>query len=149
MSSTTDGPFRLTFEVDRTSLPVGQPLTGTATLSLLSGGPVTVGRSGGGFFGFRYAEVGGTRDIEPAMTADCASDVLVAGQPRISSLTKSGGYDPKMPDASFYASFFADPQVKLTAGTWEVTAVAIFIEGGDCTGAQHDIEAPLMVHVGA
>jgi hypothetical protein len=59
---------------------------------------------------------------------------------------KSGGFAAEDPDAAFYRTFFADPLVRLPAGTWEITAVADFSEGA-CDGAHHTLRAPITVTI--
>jgi hypothetical protein len=35
---------------------------------------------------------------------------------------KAGGFDPSGPDAAFYRSYFAEPELVLPAGIWDIGA---------------------------
>ncbi len=140
-----DGPFQLVFEVPAPTWRAGQPIDGRASLGITTGG-AEVGGSGSGLVGFEFREVGGHRLVGPAWTADCRQYRLEAGAPLVTGIVKSGGFAGEDPDAAFYRSFFADPLVRLPAGTWEITAVADFIEGA-CDGAHHTLRAPITVTI--
>lgn len=142
----TQGRYQLVFELPRTDWQTTDSITGQATLSLVGSGGVDFGSSGGGPIGFGFAEVGGSRQMGPAWTADCRFDRLVAGQPKTSQITKSGGFIGEDPNVAFYRSFFADPLVHLPAGDWTITAVANFVEGSGCSGASYTLKAAILVH---
>lgn len=141
-----EGPFRLVFTLPRTTWSSGESIEGQSQLSLLAGAPVTLGGSGSGVLGFGFAEVGGRRQMGPAMTADCRSYRIAADEPIVSPIAKSGGFSTDGPDAAFYRAFFADPLIHLPAGEWDITAVAEFAER-DCGGPQHTLEATIRVRV--
>jgi hypothetical protein len=141
------GPFRLVFELPRTTWKTCDAIEGIATLALVKGGGVDLGGSGGGLFGFDFAEVNGTRHVEPASAADCAPYRLDPGVPMTSAIKKSGGFSADGLDADFYRAFLTDPIVRLPIGDWRITAIASFVEGGDCSGASRTLTAPILVHV--
>jgi hypothetical protein len=143
----TKGRYQLVFELPRTDWKTTDSITGLATLSLIGSGGEDFGSSGSGPIGFGFDEVGGSRHVGPLWTADCAYDRLVAGQPRTSQITKSGGLDGQDPNVAFYRSFFADPLVHLPAGDWTITAVARFVEGTGCSGESYTLKAAVLVHV--
>jgi hypothetical protein len=143
----TEPPFQLIFTLPRTTWSVDEEIHGEARLRLLQDGVIQLGGSSGGLIGYAFAEVGGRRQIEPAWTSDCAPHELAAGRPIVSSIVKSGGYSPDDPDADFYRRFLADPLVRLPAGDWEITAIASFIEGADCSGDSHALRATIRVRV--
>ena len=145
----TQGRYQLVFELSRSDWRTTDSITGLATLSLLGSGGEDFGASGQGPIGFGFDEVGGSRHIGPVWTADCRYDRLVAGQPRTSQITKSGGFTAEDPNVAFYRSFFADPLVHLPAGDWTITAVASFVEGAGCSGASYTLNAAVQVHVTA
>jgi hypothetical protein len=142
----SDGPFQLVFELPAATWQAGQPIDGRASLGIATGG-ADVGGSGSGLVGFEFREVGGHLQVGPAWTSDCRQYHLDAGAPLVTEIVKSGGFAAEDPDAAFYRSFFADPLVRLPAGTWEIAAVADFTEGGACDGAQHTMQAPITVTI--
>jgi hypothetical protein len=78
---------------------------------------------------FEFDEVGGSRRVVPVSDAVCTVGDLNAQNPIIVPLTKSGGWVPEDPNAGFLQSFFANPQIRLPAGDWTITAIASFSEG--------------------
>jgi hypothetical protein len=145
MSEAVDGPFRLVFTLRRDTWRAGEPIDGRARLEIATGGADLVG-SGSGLVLFGFRELGGSRRMDPAMTADCAPYRLEAGAPIVTGITKSGGFSAEDPDAVFYRTFFADPLVRLPAGRWEITAVATFVVGA-CGNPEHTLRAPITVTV--
>jgi hypothetical protein len=148
-ATATQGRYQLVFELPKTDWRASDSITGLATLSLIGSGGVDFGSSGSGPIGFGFDEVGGSRQMGPAWTADCTSRRLDAGQPKTSQITKSGGFIGEDPNVDFYRSFFADPLVHLPAGDWTITAVASFVEGTLCSGASYTLKAAILVHVSA
>lgn len=146
-AETTEGPFRLVFELPKDTWRADEAIAGVATLSLVDGTGVNLGGSGSGLIGFGIDEVDGSRHMEPVFTFDCAPYRLEAGKPMTSPIQKSGGYSEDEPNAEFYRSFFADPAVHLPPGDWKISAVASFVEGQGCSGQSHDMRASILVHV--
>ena len=141
-----DGSFHLAFTLPRTTWSAGESIEGQSRLTLSAVGPATIVGSGGGVLGFGFAEVGGHRQMGPAMTADCRTYRIAGNEPIVSPITKSGGYSNDGPDAAFYQAFFADPLVHLPAGEWDITAVAEFVEN-ECGGPDHSLTATIRVRV--
>jgi hypothetical protein len=146
-AETVDGRFGLAFELPRTTWSSREAVEGQAALILLGNGRTEIGASGGGPIAFSIIEVGGTRIMGAASNDDCATHVLSAAEPITSRITKSGGWSEDDPNAAFYEAFFADPALHLPPGTWDVTAVATFIEGRGCAGASHDLSATVRITV--
>jgi hypothetical protein len=145
----TDGPFRLQLALPRLDWRAGDAITGTATLAYTGTAPTTVYGSSGGVIAFSYAEVGGTRSVDPVWSADCGPHPLGPAAPITADLSKSGAVDGTGPDADFQRSFLADPGVvRLPAGTWDVSAVTKFLDGEACSGASHDMKATVRITVG-
>lgn len=140
------GPFRLVFELPSGTWRAGDPIDGIASLEVIGGG-VDLGGSGGGLLGFSFAEVGGSRRIDPIWTADCAPYRLEPGKPVTSGITKSGAFIPGDPNADFYRAFIADPLVHLPAGDWTISATTTFVEGVGCSGQSRTMTATVPVHV--
>ncbi len=147
-TTVTDGDYSLSFELPRATWATTDAIDGTATLAYDGLGTVTIWGSGSGPLNFGYAEVGGSKKIEPAWTADCTNRQFSAGEPIVSALKKSGGWSGEDPDASFYESFFSEAAVHLPAGDWTITAVAEFTEG-QCGGAHHAMQATVSIHIEA
>src|SRR3954454_25100406 len=126
------GRFRLVFDLPKDSWTTGEAIDGDAVLTVIGSGGVNVSGSGGGLIGFAFHEVGGKRRVDPTWSADCGPYRLDHGAS--TQIKKSGAFDPAEPDADFYGSFFADPQVHLPPGDWIISAVADFIEQAGCTG---------------
>ncbi len=145
-ASSTDGSFRLELVLPRTEWKADEPLTGTAILSFDGSGPTKVYGSGS-VLNFAYAEVGGTRRVEPVWTADCATHDLDPATPITKPVDKSGAASDGGPDTAWLHSFIVARDVRLPAGTWDVTALAIFTECQGCAGAGHSIEATVRVTV--
>jgi hypothetical protein len=145
-ASDADGRYSLSFTLPKATYADREEITGTATLVLEPGPDAVVGGSTE-LLTFGFAEVGGSRQMGPASDAVCAKHVLSAGNPLTSRIVKSGGYSDDMPDADFYVGFFADPAVRLPPGDWDITAYADLIDGKDCAGAQHNLNATVRVHV--
>jgi hypothetical protein len=147
-AAATDGAYRLDLELSRATWASKEAIEGTATLSYTGAGAVTVAGSGSGPIYFAYVELGGTRHMGWAGTPDCRFQDLSAGAPISTGLKKAGGWSGEDPNASFYASFFADPEVHLPAGDWTITAISEFGEG-TCGTNDHKIQATVQIHVTA
>ena len=146
----TDGLFRLELALPRHDWRVEDAITGTATLSYTGATLTTIYGSGSGVIVFAYAEVGGTRRVDPVWTADCGPHSLGPAAPITADLSKSGGVSGTEPDAAFLRTFLlTDPEViRLPAGTWDITAVAQFLDGADCSGGSHAMKATVRITVG-
>jgi len=145
-ASDVDGRFRLDFALPQRMYTTEEPIEGLATLAVLGPGVGKIGASGGGPIMFGIAEVDGRREMGPASTADCRTFPIGVGSPITSEIVKSGGWSGEDPDAAFYQAFFSDKQLRLPAGTRDITAFATFGEG-ECGPNPHDLVAPLRVEV--
>ena len=143
---TTDGAFRLDLSSSRTDWKAGEPIDGSAILSFDGAAPITIYGSGSSVINFRYAEVGGSRTVGPVWTADCAPHPLDPATAMNQPLSKSGAYSGDGPDADFVRTFLEGPDVRLPAGTWDITAYAWFREGEGCGGAEHKHERHVADH---
>ena len=146
-AETQEGPFRLTFELPKDTWSAGEAIQGHATLSLAAGSAADIGGSGGGLIGFDFAEVDGTRHMDAVFTMDCHPYHLVAGRPMSTPIVKSVGFEASDPNAAFYQAWYSEPEVHLPAGTWTIRAVTSFVDGTGCSGASHDLRAPVVVTV--
>lgn len=146
ISSSTDGPFELVLSLPGASFSTEQAITGQASLSVTDGKAEKIAGSGAGPLAFSFTEVGGSRRMGPGYRADCRMFTIEPDTPIASILTKSGGWSADDPNAPFYQSFFADPEIHLPAGTWDIGAQAWFSDN-DCGGPSHDMTATLRVVV--
>jgi hypothetical protein len=143
----TDGLFHLQLALPRLDWRSGDAITGTAALSFTGPLPTTVYGSGGGVIGFVYAEVGGSRRVDWASTADCAPHPLGPAAPIATDLSKSSVFTGDEPDADFLRAFLAGPDVRLPAGTWDISAVTQFRDGDACSGSSHAMKATVRITV--
>ncbi len=146
-SAVTEGRFRLELVLPHLAWKTTDAISGMAILSLTSGPATTVYGSGGSVIAFSYDEVGGSRHTGYVMTADCASHPLDPATPLTSTLSTSGAVAGTEPDAEFLRAFLADPQIHLPAGTWDITAIAVFSEVASCAGETHTMRVTERVTV--
>lgn len=142
-----EGRFELELSLAKATYRGADAITGRAALSVTGGKAAVIGGSGGGPLAFSYDEVGGTRHMDAGWDSSCGSFTIEPGAPITSALTKSGAWGAHDPNAAFYRAFFADREVHLPAGTWDVSARASFSEG-NCSGPSHDMTATLRIVVG-
>jgi hypothetical protein len=143
---TTDGLFRLELALPRTGWIAGEPITGRVVLSYDGATPTTVYGSSM-LLNFRYAEVSGQHKVDPASPADCATHRLDRATPITSQLSKSGGYSDAMPDATFLRSFLTGGDVRLPAGTWDISTFAVFTQAQACGGPMRTMTTTVRIVV--
>ena len=142
-----DGRFEVRFTVDRTTLRPGDNITGKAELWLKAGGTGALSGSSD-LFSFEFMEVGGKqRAIAPILSADCSPHQVGADDPLESPIVKTGAVVDGTPNAEFVRQFLDGSEIHLPAGTWDITAVAGFVDGRSCSGLRHAIRATVRVHV--
>lgn len=83
----------------------------------------------------------------PVMTGDCGLHELPAGAPTVVPFSKSGGYSPDDPNADFLEIYFADPELTLPAGSWQIEVTTHGSLGEGCAGPQLDLAISLVVTV--
>lgn len=141
------GRFEVRFTIDRTTLRTGDNITGTAELWLRAGSSGTVTGSSD-LFGFEFVEVGGQhRAVTPVLSGDCSPHQVGSDRPLTSPIVKSGAVTEGSPNAEFMREFLAGEEIHLPAGTWDITAVAGFIDGRACSGLPHSVRATIRVTV--
>lgn len=138
------GPFRLTFVLPRTTWGSNEAIEGEAQLALTVGTEVQVFGSSG-LLAFEFREVGGDRHMEPVWNLNCARYSLAADRPMVSKITKSGAWSDDEPDSDFYRGFYMDPVVRLPAGEWDITAIAMFAVEPGCGGGSPGLRATVRV----
>jgi hypothetical protein len=144
-ASSTSGQLRLDLRLDKRSWNVGEPMTGTATLT--NTGAMVTTASSSMELGFRYAAAGGNRMIDPVWPADCMVGPLDPAKPITSGLTRSGAYSPDKPEDAWRKAFFEADGVQLPPGAWDVTALTS-VNIGDCGPLPTDLKTTLRIVVG-
>ena len=142
-----DAQFQLSIRAGRDRYRAGEPIEVSAALRYL--GPderLVLSGSGSGLVLFSLEQVDGPLDTAAVATSDCARHGIGQGE-RAFRFAKSGGYSADDPDAAFWNSFFRDPELRLPAGTWRVTARASFFVGDDCSGRPRDLAATITLEV--
>jgi hypothetical protein len=128
-----DGIFRLTLEVGRDRYRAGQVIEVMSTLTYLGPEDATIARGPGtGLIGFGVERQDQAIRIGPAFTTDCAPMPFTRDDVVDYPFVKSGGFSEDEPLAPFYRAYFADPQLRLPAGTWTISAGGSFYSGADC-----------------
>jgi hypothetical protein len=145
-ASSTSGAFKLDLVLPRVDWKADEPLTGAVTLSYAGPNPTKVFVAAG-LLNFRYTEVGGPHKVEPVSTAECGRYEIDPATPMSKPLFKTGSFYPGEPDEAFLRSFLTAPDVRLPAGTWDVTALAQFTEGDSCGLGGHSMAATVRVTV--
>ena len=144
--SALDGRFEVRFTVDRTTLKPGDDISGTAELWLKAGGSGVISGSSD-LFSFEFVEIGGgQRSVAPDVSSDCSPHQLGTDRPLTSKIVKSG--EPGSgANADFVAQFLQGDEIHLPPGTWDITAIAGFIDGRACSGLPHHIRSTIRVTV--
>lgn len=146
-SSTSDGPYILELVLPHLDWKADDPILGSAILSFGGSAPATIYGAGASVIAFGYAEVGGTRRVDPAWTADCGIHPLDPATPINQPLSKSGGFSNDDPNAAFLREFLAGPDVRLPSGTWDITADADFSDQALCAGSKRSMKTTLRITV--
>jgi hypothetical protein len=148
-ASTIDGRFEVRFTIDRTTLKPADAISGTAELWLKAGGSGVISGSSD-LFSFEFVEIGGQqRTVAPVLSADCSPHQLGTDKPLTSKLVKSGSPDAAGTNADFVRQFLQGDTINLPAGTWDVTAVAGFVDGRACSGLTHKVRSTVRITVKA
>jgi hypothetical protein len=138
--------FRLTIAVSSATYRVDEPIEVRTVLAYAGPAPsIEVAGSGSGLVGFSLQQLDGPIAVDAAGTSDCAPWTLKRGDNLI-PFQKSGGYSADDPQADFFARYLNDPQLRLPAGTWRITALASLARPG-CDGGGVNLSAAVDVTV--
>jgi hypothetical protein len=141
------GRFEVRFTVDRTTLRTGDNISGTAELWMKAGGSGVLSGSSD-LFAFEFLEVGGEqRAVAPVVSTDCSPHQVGSDRPLTSPIVKSGAVVDGNANAAFVRQFLEGAEIHLPAGTWDITAVAGFVDGRSCSGQPYAIRATVRVTV--
>jgi hypothetical protein len=144
-TESSDG-IELSLEVASTSVGVGEEIVAFATLTNLAATDVTVFSSGSGPVAFSVGRLEDGLAVDAGWTLDCAPHKLPSGEPARIAFAKSGGWDPQGPNVAFYEAYFAEPALRLPAGTWQITA-QLHGSIGDCGGRPVELATSVTVSV--
>jgi hypothetical protein len=127
------GDFALVVAIDEGILPAGEPLTVETTLTYLGDeASVVVWGSGGGVVSFDVRRLDAGFDVQAVTPDDCERHAFERDRPMEIPFQKSGSWDPQDPGDDAIRAYLADPQLRLPAGRWQITARARFWLGDSC-----------------
>jgi hypothetical protein len=146
VAETRDDLFVLTIQSERSRYAVNEPIAFETTLVYV-GAPeqVTVTSSGGGLVGFSIEQLDGPVDALGGRDSDCREFQYRRGDLERIRFQKSGGFSNTDPMAAFWRAFYADPQLRLPAGEYRITAQALYAGPGCGEGAT--LEASIQIQV--
>ncbi len=145
--STEDGPFSFELVMPRLTWHATDPISGTAILGFDGEAPTTIYGAGAGIIGFSYIEVSGDREVDWTTAAGCVAHPLDPATPISVDLSKPPVSPGSGPDADWVRTFLADPEIRLPAGTWDITAATAFSEAPDCSEGTHAIQVTQRITV--
>ena len=145
LSEGSDALFSLTIQADRGRYEVDEPVEIATTLRYLGEQRATVTSSGGGLVSFSIEQLDGRVDAIAGRDADCARFDYRPGDEEPVRFQKSGSYSNDDPMADFWRSFFAEPELRLPAGEYRITA-SVHYGAPEC-GDEKSFEASIVIVV--
>lgn len=132
---TQDGPIQATLESPHRQWKAGEPIDVIAGLA--SGDPAmsitAYGSSSLGPVAFSVRQLDGPVVITPERSAECNELLTLPLYERMEIPFKKSGTMSGATTADLYwSSWFADANLRLPAGTWEITATPAFSTSSDC-----------------
>lgn len=141
--------FTLRLSVDRARYAANEPISARATLTDAGQVSVTALGPGSSLVGFSVAQEGGKLKAPAVFEAPCYPYTFDPGRPVTFPFRKSGSAEGATgPEAAFLRTYLAGPQLRLPAGTWELSATTSFFIGS-CTTEPIDLTASVRIVVGA
>ncbi len=141
----SDELFALSIRADRGRYAADEPIEIATTLRYIGDEQTTVTSSGAGLVAFGIEQLDGPVDAGIGRDDDCARFDYPPGHAESVEFHKSGGYSNDDPMAEFWRTFFADPQLRLPAGEYRITARADY--GAPDCGDPQSIKASIIVVV--
>lgn len=142
------GEFVLTISADHIEYVADEPIDVEATLTYHGATGESVDAWGNGLLWFRVERVDGSLEMESIGMDICQRlEPLEAGVPRTMPFWK-GGYalpEPGDPNGDFLRRYWEDPELRLPAGVWQITATSSF-GVSDCE-ADVRLEASFLITV--
>jgi hypothetical protein len=126
----------------------GQPIEVEATITNDGREPLVVSGSGSGFVFFSVKRLeDGLTSGEPVTPGDCGEHIVPVGEPIVIPFAKSGAWSEDDAHADFLRTYFADSELTLPSGTWQIDVSTLGNVGEGCTGPLLDLEVALQVTV--
>jgi hypothetical protein len=149
---TQEGAIQLTLTSPHGRWQAGQPITVVAGLDQgddgTGRGPITTYGSSGGPVAFDLQQLDGPISIQGTLAADCGRQLtLPMFDPHQIPFVKSGAIPSGLPGAAYWQAWFADPVLRLPAGTWKITARTVFDLTPDCKTPGPDLEPTITIVV--
>ncbi|HYN64214.1 MAG TPA: hypothetical protein VES36_06375 [Candidatus Limnocylindrales bacterium] len=147
MAEVREGDFVLRITAPHSSWATDEPIAVSATLTYDGAlEEIELGASGSGPIAFSVVELEGTRAMKAGWDQDCAQHRLMRNQPLLKPYAKSGAWSGGDPNEAFYREFFADPEFRLPAGRWDVSAETLF-SVGECSADNVEMRATIVLDV--
>ncbi|MDQ3407687.1 MAG: hypothetical protein M3472_05965 [Chloroflexota bacterium] len=144
----SDALFSLSIQADRGHYAADAPIEIDTTLRYIGDARTTVTSSGAGLVVFSIEQLDGPVDASAGRDLDCARFDYRPGEEEPVEFQKSGGYSNDDPMADFWRTFFTDPQLRLPAGEYRITARANYYVGAECaSGREQVVEASVVIVV--
>ena len=148
VSSAHHGPFVLEFEASASSYVANEPVSAVARLSYEGADSIAkLSGTGSGAILFNIEQLDGDLDQSAFQHDNCKPYELSADQPIEIPFRKSGAFDPNGPRAAFWSDFFAEPELRLPAGRYRLTAFVPLSVGVGCPNPPLDLRASIEIDV--
>ncbi len=141
----SDALFSLSIQADRGHYAADAPIEIDTTLRYIGDARTTVTSSGAGLVVFGIEQLDGPVDTGWARNDDCVRYVYRPGDTESVEFQKSGGYSNDDGMAAFWRTFFAEPELRLPAGKYRITASAVY--GAPECGDEQVVEASVVIVV--
>ncbi|CAN5750461.1 hypothetical protein BH24CHL8_BH24CHL8_07880 [soil metagenome] len=141
----SDALFSLSIRADRGHYAADAPIEIDTTLRYIGDARTTVTSSGAGLVVFSIEQLDGPVDTGWARDDDCVRYVYRPGDTESVEFQKSGGYADDDRMADFWRTFFAEPELRLPAGQYRITASAVY--GAPECGGEQVVEASVVIVV--
>lgn len=136
------------FSTSSASYAENEPVLASARL--IYDGPdetASLSGTGSGAILFSIEQLDGDLDQSAFQHDDCKPYELPADRPIELPFSKSGALDADDPRAQFWRDFFAEPELRLPAGHYRLTATVPLSAGSGCAQPPLDLTASVEISV--
>jgi hypothetical protein len=145
-----DGNFVLEFTVAEPRYVENEPIVAAARLQYRGAANVAhLWGSGTGPIFFKIEQLDGDIDTSPGGHDDCVPYDVFNGRPLEAAFRKNHGWSADDPMAAFWEDFSADPQLRLPAGRYRLSALVSLLIGTGCDGDLLDMRSSIEIEVTA